>query len=130
MRAVRWGAVAGVVLLTAMSLAAAPAQAHNNTQHTSRICLLQLHRNTIGALDANSGTCDDDGYWVGRVRDSHATGDGHCVTVIMQGIRMADSCDSAGRQFTFRDPDGRGDANTNLCLANLSRCWSELNINF
>lgn len=123
-------AVAAISLVAFATFGASPAQAHTIVVRTTAGCLLQAHHNSIGALNANSGTCDRDNFWVGRVFDNHATNDGHCVTAILDGIRMADSCNASGNGFTFLDPQRNSSAFTRLCWTNLGACLQGPNTGF
>jgi hypothetical protein len=107
---------------------AAPASADNLVEWFGDGCLNQLHRNDIGGLYANAGTCNGaDNFWGGRVRDDHATSDGFCVRAVLDGVLMAASCDAAGTAFLFNDPQGNSNATTCITETNgSSRCASNV----
>lgn len=74
----------------------------------------------------SAATCDNDNVYRGFIAD--LVTDGSCVWVIFQDNniqrRLADSCNSAGINYTFTDPDcpGTGCGNTILRLCRLQGC--------
>jgi hypothetical protein len=122
--------VVAIVVLGAFAFSGGSAQAHNIVSWTGNGCLLQLHRNDIGALNARSGTCDHDNYWRGTVYDNHAPNDGHCVVAILDGIVMAASCNTSGNSFTFLDPQRNYSAFTWICDDDYVACRGATNVNF
>ena len=86
----------------------APADAHTAYSHFADDCLDFFHVSYIGSIEDNPGTCDGaDNWYVGRVRDDHATSDGSCVRAVLQEIVMAVSCNSGGAGFSYLDPQPR-----------------------
>jgi hypothetical protein len=104
-----------LVVGAVMGWLAMPAEAHTKSARGTDGCLLLHHNDDYGGLDAASGTCTgQDNYWAAHLADDHATSDGYCVKAVLDGVLMAYSCDSAGINFTFHDPQLNSNANT--CL--------------
>lgn len=99
----------------------APTDAHTDYHHFADRCLDFFHISSIGSITHNPGTCDGaDNWYVGRVRDDHATNDGSCVRAVLQEIVMTVSCNSSGSRFSYLDPDRNNSALT---------CMTETNSN-
>jgi hypothetical protein len=100
--------VGSLVLGAVTFVGPAPAGAHTDYHHFADDCLDFFHVSSIGSITHNPGTCDGaDNWYVGRVRDDHATSDGSCVRAVLQEIVMAVSCTSGGAGFSYQDPQPR-----------------------